>query len=136
MSLSTIGRNFQEKLPVIEKSLDLVKALQAKRDENGLVARYSLADAIYGKAEIDTSGGIVNLWLGANVMLEYTYEEAIELLSSKLTVARKEFQEVSGPVQGLLSKTYCFCCVRQPVSIYHSICANLDLVVLCHVLPF
>ena len=39
---------------------------------------------------MDWSSGIVNLWLGANVMLEYSYEEAIEFLAPKLEEAQKE----------------------------------------------
>lgn len=58
------------------------------------MARYSLADNIYARAELDYSEGTVNLWLGANVMLEYTYEEAIEFLSKNEAVATKEFDDV------------------------------------------
>ena len=58
------------------------------------MTRYNLADSIYGKAEIDCSAGIVNLWLGANVMLEYTYEEAIDFLTQNEVTARKEFEGV------------------------------------------
>ena len=47
---------------------------------------------IFTKAEVDCSSGIVNLWLGANVMLEYTYDEAIELLSSKEETAKKGYE--------------------------------------------
>lgn len=95
-SLTAKRTRFQEKIPEIEKSLALVKNLQKKRDEEEtVVARYSLADAVYGKAEIDTSEGIVNLWLGANVMLEYTYSEAIELLSSKDEKAKRDFSDVT-----------------------------------------
>jgi prefoldin subunit 5 len=47
---------------------------------------------VYAKAEISKSG-VVHLWLGANVMLEYTYDEAIDLLSSKLEKAKKEMLE-------------------------------------------
>jgi len=60
-----------------------------------VVTRYNLADTIYAKAEVDCSQGIVNLWLGANVMLEYTYDEALTLLTSKEILAKKEFKEVS-----------------------------------------
>ena len=90
------GQNCQQKIPDIEKSLALVTNLQ-KRKEAGenTITRYSLADNIYGKAEVDTSVGIVNLWLGANVMLEYTYEEAIEFLSQNEASARKEFKIVN-----------------------------------------
>mmetsp|Transcript_17303 Transcript_17303/g.16762 ORF Transcript_17303/g.16762 Transcript_17303/m.16762 type:complete len:92 (+) Transcript_17303:630-905(+) len=49
---------------------------------------------IFTKAEVDCSSGIVNLWLGANVMLEYTYDEAIDLLSSKEQAAKKGYEEV------------------------------------------
>lgn len=58
------------------------------------MARYSLADNIYAKAELDYSTGTVNLWLGANVMLEYTYEEAIEFLSKNEEKAKREFEDV------------------------------------------
>ena len=68
-----------------------------KRKESGetTITRYNLADNVYGKAEIDTSVGIVNLWLGANVMLEYTYDEAIEFLSRNESSARSEFKIVN-----------------------------------------
>ena len=79
----------------METSLKLVKNLQKKRDEKEtLITRYSLADDVYGKAELDLDQGSVNLWLGANVMLEYTYEDAIEFLSNNEAMARREFKEV------------------------------------------
>ena len=88
-------QNYSLKIPDIEKSLTLVKNLQ-KRKESGdtTITRYNLADNVYGKAEIDCSGGVVNLWLGANVMLEYTYQEAIDFLEQNLTSARKESKVV------------------------------------------
>ena len=49
---------------------------------------------IFAKADISNSG-VVHLWLGANVMLEYTYDEAIELLSSKLEKASKDLDMIS-----------------------------------------
>lgn len=86
--LQIIGR----KLPEIEKSLKLVQFLKQKKeeDEEPVCTRYNLSDMVYANAELDCSAGIVNLWLGANVMLEYTYDEAIELLSSKLEMAKIE----------------------------------------------
>eukprot|EP00978_Attheya_sp_CCMP212_P004440 scaffold9688_cov60-Attheya_sp.AAC.11 len=88
--------NYKEKIPEIEKSLALVTFLKQKKDnEENIVTRYNLADTIYSKAEVDCKSGIVNLWLGANVMLEYTHEEAIDLLSSKEAIAKREFEEVT-----------------------------------------
>jgi len=94
--LSQKRANYEEKLPEIEKSIKLVRHLKKKKDEEeSIVTRYNLADTIYAKAEVDCSQGIVNLWLGANVMLEYTYDEALELLTSKESLAKKEFAEVT-----------------------------------------
>jgi len=95
-NLSQKRLTFQEKIPEIEKSLSLVNHLKKKKEDGeSVITRYNLADMIHTKAELDCSVGIVNLWLGANVMLEYTYDEAIELLSSKLESAKKEFGEVT-----------------------------------------
>ena len=93
--LIRIEQNYQQKLPDIEKSLSLIQNLQKKKDCGGTtMTRYNLADNVYGKAEVDCSVGIVNLWLGANVMLEYTYEEAIEFLSQNEETAKTEFKTV------------------------------------------
>mmetsp|Transcript_19910 Transcript_19910/g.30759 ORF Transcript_19910/g.30759 Transcript_19910/m.30759 type:complete len:213 (-) Transcript_19910:1563-2201(-) len=95
-SLTQKRQNYLEKIPEIEKSLALVKQLKKKQDDDeSLVTRYSLADNVYGQAEVDTSKGIVNLWLGANVMLEYTYDEAIELLSSKEKAAKQDLEDAT-----------------------------------------
>ena len=82
---------------MIEKSYKLVSFLKSKEDEDDdkpLTTRYNLADMVFAKAEISKSG-VVHLWLGANVMLEYTYDEAIELLSTKLEKAKKDLSEIS-----------------------------------------
>ena len=82
------------KIPDLENSLKLIQQLLKKKEEgeSGTV-RYSLADNIYAKAELDYEG-TVNLWLGANVMLEYTYEEAIEFLAKNESRANSEAVEV------------------------------------------
>ncbi len=69
--------------------------MKAKKDaDETVITRYNLADTIYSKAEVDCSQGIVNLWLGANVMLEYTYDEALDLLTSKQSAAQNDYKEV------------------------------------------
>jgi hypothetical protein len=47
------------------------------------VVRYSLADNIFAQADLDFSVGTVYLWLGANVMLEFTYAEALDFLGNQ-----------------------------------------------------
>jgi hypothetical protein len=56
--------------------------------------RYSLAESVYGRADVDTSDGRVCLWLGANVMLEYTYDEAIEFLQRNLDAAARDVHQL------------------------------------------
>jgi prefoldin subunit 5 len=82
----------KQKVPELEKSLSLVKSLLSKKEGGETVGavRYSLADQIYAKAEIDYCVGTVHLWLGANVMLEYSYEEAISFLDDKRQRAQNE----------------------------------------------
>ncbi len=85
----------EKSLPEIEKSIKLVRHLkQKKEDGDSVVTRYNLADIVYAKAEVDCSQGTVNLWLGADVMLEYTYEDALELLTTKESKAKQDFEEV------------------------------------------
>lgn len=69
--------------------------MKKKDDGETLVTRYSLADAVYGQAEVDPGVGIVNLWLGANVMLEYTYEEAIKFVSEREQATKSNLEEVT-----------------------------------------
>mmetsp|Transcript_1970 Transcript_1970/g.2376 ORF Transcript_1970/g.2376 Transcript_1970/m.2376 type:complete len:225 (-) Transcript_1970:154-828(-) len=96
-SLVQKKKTFQVKIPEIEKSFKLVSFLKSKQeddDDKPLTTRYNLADMVFAKADISKSG-VVHLWLGANVMLEYTYDEAIELLSTKLEKAKKDLLEIS-----------------------------------------
>lgn len=95
--------HLKQKVPELEKSLSLVQTLQQRREQAASnttatasegVVRYSLADNIYAKATIDYSVGTVNLWLGANVMLEFTYDDAIAFLQTNLDRATSELSRV------------------------------------------
>lgn len=84
----------KQKVPELEKSLNLVRSLLQKKEDGECFGsvRYNLADQIFAKAEIDYSVGTVHLWLGANVMLEYSYEEAIRFLDEKRQRADTELK--------------------------------------------
>merc|ERR1719310_2682905 len=69
----------------IGKSLDILQRLIAKRDNGDecMKTHFQLGDCLHAKANIPTNeDSRVCLWLGANVMLEYTYEDALELLTN------------------------------------------------------
>ena len=68
----------KSKIPDIKKSLDVVENLKA-RQGNDIQTHYLLTDNIWAQAKIHANGKVA-LWLGANVMVEFTYDEAYELL--------------------------------------------------------
>ncbi|MQL71841.1 hypothetical protein Taro_004150 [Colocasia esculenta] len=75
MKLLAQQRDLQAKIPEIGKCLDIVKTLQAKKDSGeALVADFEVSEGIYSRARIEDSDSVC-LWLGANVMLEYSCEE-------------------------------------------------------------
>lgn len=87
MEVNTSQRiqGLKDKIPDIKKTLDMVRFLGSRQGEP-VTTNYELNDTLYAKAVI-TPGNTVYIWLGANVMLEYTITEAIELLESKLQAA-------------------------------------------------
>jgi prefoldin subunit 5 len=50
---------------------------KAVSDNKEINTNFLLSDNIWAKAKVPNTSGKVGLWLGANVMVEYTYEEAI-----------------------------------------------------------
>ncbi|KAK6461720.1 Prefoldin subunit-domain-containing protein [Scheffersomyces coipomensis] len=85
------------KIPDIEKNLDIINYIKEKKaeeddeededNEDGkvIVTNYELNDTLYNKASIDVENlNSVYLWLGAEVMLEYPLDEAVELLNDRL----------------------------------------------------
>jgi len=71
-------------LPDVRRSLDAIEALCEKRDRgdaSGTTVKYQLTEATFADATVETPESAY-LWLGANVMLEYTLDEARELLGA------------------------------------------------------
>ncbi|KAG6582160.1 putative prefoldin subunit 3, partial [Cucurbita argyrosperma subsp. sororia] len=77
MKLLAQQRDLQAKIPDIKKCLDIVATLQAKKDAvtgEPLVADFEISEGIYSRARIEETDSVC-LWLGANVMLDYSCEE-------------------------------------------------------------
>ena len=86
---------YKSKIPEVEQTLELVELMKIKRDKDeDIYANYSLCDTIYTRAKVDSSEGKVCLWVGANTMVEYQYEEAIDLLQSQLEQSHAKLQEI------------------------------------------
>ncbi|SCU93768.1 LAMI_0E15522g1_1 [Lachancea mirantina] len=83
-------KQLQSKIPDIKNTLSMCRLLeQRKEDEEYFETNYQLNETLFSRAEVDTSEDVkVGLWLGADVMLEYPIQEAIELLQQKLADAK------------------------------------------------
>lgn len=69
------------KTPDIRKTLEAVRMLKEKHEKNeGITTNFLISDNVWAKATIPNDTGKVGLWLGANVMIEYSYDEALALL--------------------------------------------------------
>jgi Predicted prefoldin, molecular chaperone implicated in de novo protein folding len=73
------------KLPDITNALEMVEYMQTTPED--LNVDFQLSDTIWTKAEIPKNNSVA-LWLGANVMMEYSHDEAKELLTTNLNNAR------------------------------------------------
>ena len=60
-----------------------------------------VSDNIWAKAKIPNDSGRVGLWLGANVMVEYTYQEALVLLNKNLKNAEDKLKEADDDIDFL-----------------------------------
>lgn len=101
MKLLAQQRELQAKIPDIEKCLGIVATLQAKKAlGEALIADFELSEGIYSRAKIEDSDSVC-LWLGANVMLEYSCDEANDLLKKNLENARASLEVLVGDLQFL-----------------------------------
>lgn len=90
----------QEREPEIKSALEAVLGLIAQQGKaDPLLVDYELTENIYAKAAVDSSVDSVNLWLGANVMVEYPLAEAKELLSSQLAACEGSLKQVSADLE-------------------------------------
>ncbi len=76
----------------MSRALEAVRALekqcQRATDQGGapLESNFELSDGLYVRASIPPTSTVC-LWLGANVMVEYSFDEAVELLTKNLDAA-------------------------------------------------
>lgn len=85
-----------EKIPEMDKTLQILRLLESRKENKDPFETYfELNDTLYAKALIPSTDK-ADIWLGANVMIEYPISEAIEFLMSKMTSAKaslKQYEE-------------------------------------------
>ena len=74
------------KLPEIKRTLEMVALLKQKHDgdDKTVDSNFLVSDNIWAKATVPNTSGKVGLWLGANVMVEYNFMDALALLGKNL----------------------------------------------------
>jgi prefoldin subunit 5 len=77
------------KLPDIKKTHEIVTLLKEKNadedvEKKQMETNFLISDNIWAKAKIPNDTGKVGLWLGANVMVEYDFDEALKLLERNM----------------------------------------------------
>merc|ERR1712038_1007117 len=88
-------RRLKSQLPDITSSLTLINKLRAKKDANEETqSQFLLSDSVYASAKIPPTDKVC-LWLGANVMLEYSLDDAEELLKKNKESAEKNVQHIA-----------------------------------------
>jgi len=88
MSLSKNKQTLKSKIPDIKSTLDVVKMLKEKKEAGETFkTHFELSDNIFANATVKPS--TVSLWLGANVMVEYSFDEGIILLTNNVINAER-----------------------------------------------
>lgn len=83
-----------QQYPDIEKNLEILKTLKDKHTKNEeMDANYQLDYHLYTRAIVPPTDKVC-LWLGANVMLEYSIQEAEELLNKNLAQAERSLKQI------------------------------------------
>ena len=91
------------KLPDIKKTLEMVAMLKTRHEseDKEISTNFLLSDNIWAKAKVPNTNGKVGLWLGANVMVEYSFAEAIGLLGKNLVNAEAKIKETEDSIDFL-----------------------------------
>jgi prefoldin subunit 5 len=104
-NLSTKKTRLKGQIPDIKTSLDIVRHMQSRREsQTTMDTTFMLAETLYMKAIVPPTDNVC-LWLGANVMLEYTLDDAEALLIKNHVAAIKSLEQVDTDLGFLRDQT-------------------------------
>ncbi|XP_063980676.1 prefoldin subunit 3 [Diachasmimorpha longicaudata] len=93
-NLANKRRRLKSQIPELERSLEMIKKLQAEKDSShAMETQFLLSDQVFAKAIVPPTEKVC-LWLGANVMLEYTLDDAQDLMVKNIDSAKKNLNHV------------------------------------------
>ncbi|XP_038214110.1 prefoldin subunit 3 [Zerene cesonia] len=85
-TLNTKRRRLRQQIPDLARSLEMIEKLKTQKEN--VETQFLLSDQVFVKADVPPTNTVC-LWLGANVMLEYTLEDAEKLLTTNMATAKK-----------------------------------------------
>ncbi|XP_052755188.1 prefoldin subunit 3 isoform X2 [Galleria mellonella] len=88
-TLATKRRRLRQQIPDLARSLEMIEKLKMQKTD--METKFLLSDQVFVKANVPATN-IVYLWLGANVMLEYSLDDAEKLLTSNMATAKKNLE--------------------------------------------
>eukprot|EP00762_Andalucia_godoyi_P000323 ANDGO_03073.mRNA.1 Prefoldin subunit 3 len=87
---------YKKKLPDVEKTVEMIRFLKEKHGKNEAVrTQFNVSAQIHTEAELHKADTVV-VWLGANTAVEFSHDEALEMLqknSHRMEEALKEVDE-------------------------------------------
>ena len=94
--LSQNKSQLSSRVPEIQKTLETVRFLKRRLEEEGAAidTHYGLTDSVFCAAQVPPQR-TVHLWLGANVMVEYPFDEAVALLEKNLSAAKRNLESTT-----------------------------------------
>lgn len=79
-------KRLRSQIPDLKKSLTMIEKLEKQKDE--FETQFLFSEQVFAKAIIPPTDTVC-LWLGANVMLEYSLVDAKQLLQQNIAAASK-----------------------------------------------
>lgn len=94
-------RRLKKQIPDIKTSLDILRMMKNKKANNEEAeTQFLLSGQVYLKATIPPTDKVC-LWLGANTMLEYSLQDAEDLLTRNSQTAQKNLNQLENDLDFL-----------------------------------
>ncbi|KAL4716091.1 hypothetical protein ACJJTC_013868 [Scirpophaga incertulas] len=88
-TLASKRRRLRQQIPELARSLEMIDKLKTQTE--AFDTQFLLSDQVFLKANIPPTSTVC-LFLGANVMLEYSLEDAEKLLTTNMATAEKNLE--------------------------------------------
>ncbi|KAL1505172.1 hypothetical protein ABEB36_004794 [Hypothenemus hampei] len=97
-NLVTKRKRLQNQVPELRRALTIIGKLESEDKE--FDTQFLLSEQVFAKAKIPPTETVC-LWLGANVMLEYSLEDARTLLAQNIDAAEKNLGYINHDIDFL-----------------------------------